>query len=250
VGPGKGLAWELRSGESTPRSGRPSGQKSLPVAREKGFTRRGCLLPSRTCEGGGRLLFTPAAQVPLASAAPDPRGRDQGQGRPATWGPDCRLGRQAGAPSRGPYGPTAQDLEAGAHFALFWFYPKWPVLYGGGRAEAVSPTRAKGRPPPVQRGRPAAPVGLKFKCDPRRGRRQAAAREGPRAPLKGQYVRPAGPALFHVGKRPRTWFWLWYDAFNSEAAPGDRGSDLCVCVRAFFLSCHLCVAEQRGADED
>ena len=78
-------------------------------------------------------------------------------------------------------------------------------MEGTGRAnrEVTHPTRAVGWPPPAEPWRRAAQGELKFKCDPRRGRRRelTTAREGPRAQeasaLKGPArlsARPGGLA--------------------------------------------------------
>lgn len=77
-------------------------------------------------------------------------------------------------------------------------------MQGSGRAEpeVASPTRAKGRPPPAERRRPAARGELKFKCDPRRGREQATAREGPRAQEASAFKGPARPGPGHLPARP------------------------------------------------
>lgn len=83
-------------------------------------------------------------------------------------------------------------------------------MQGAGRAEpeVAPPTRAKGRPPLVERRRLAALGELKFKCDPRRGRELAAAREGSRAQEASAFKGPARPGrgfqhFFMEGTAPK-----------------------------------------------
>lgn len=131
--------------------------------------------------------------------------RGEGPQNPAARGPGCRWRGQAGREPGGPSGMATQILEAGVHFVLFRFYSKWPRVRGAGSAhpEVAPPTRAKGRPPPAERRRPAARGELKFKCDPRRGRELATAREGPRAQEASAFKGPARPGLACLRVRPR-----------------------------------------------
>lgn len=194
-----------------------AGRKVCQSERE-GFTRSGCPFASRTS--------SPPSQRGAVSAAPG--GGAGGEGGTQTRGARLQVARTA----LGRCGVGRALLEAGAPLALFWFYPGWPRVRGARRAEpeGAPPTRAKGRPPPAERRRPAARGELSSSVTLGGGGRRRRPGRGrgrrKRAPLKGQR---GGPARVHAGKRPKRGLGHGVRLVirNTEAGPG-----VCVCVRA------------------
>lgn len=152
-------------------------------------------------EGGSPPPTRRAFPTPKPQDAPRSRFRRAGRRRARRWGPrspaarerSCRWRGPAGRQPGGPRGRTRRFGRPACILFCFDWISKWPRVPGAGRAqpEVAPPTRAKGRPPPAKRRRPAARGKLKFKCDPRRGRELATAREGPRAQEASAFKGPA-----------------------------------------------------------